>query len=314
MIRIVFEGGLGNQLFEIVMGRYLQLHFKDEIQYYISKYRNEVGEYRNFELDAFVIPADWHRIELQGSRIQRMGLKYLYAGVLTKLYFMLMNICRMKSYNSSLDTIYQRCLNVFGIYWIHNPKSYKRPDNSWTKNKLFLGQWIWPSMCEEYKDEIHQFVQFKQRPTIANQHILDQIQSTNSVGVHIRRGDYVTLGLVVCSLNYYEHCIDVMANRMDNPVFFIFSDDIPWVKENIKTDKTLVFVDNHNSAPQDMQLLSSCKHFIMSNSTFSWWSAFLCKNPNKIVLAPKYWKAGDDKYHSVMILDSMELIDNREYL
>lgn len=105
-----------------------------------------------------------------------------------------------------------------------------------------------------------------------------------------------------------------MAERVIDPVFFVFSDDIQWVKDNIKTDKDLVFVDKNNTAPDDMQLLSSCKHFIMSNSTFSWWSAFLSKNENKIVMAPKYWKTGFEEYRTPLILDSMELIDNRKYI
>ena len=73
MIRIVFEGGLGNQIFEFVMGKYLQKYFNDEIENDVSKYINEVGEYRNFELESFEIPSDWHRIEHCGSRLQRMG-------------------------------------------------------------------------------------------------------------------------------------------------------------------------------------------------------------------------------------------------
>lgn len=314
MIRIVFEGGLGNQIFELVMGKYLQLFFKDEIEYDISKYISEVKEYRNFELDAFEIPADWHRLEVQGSRLKRMGIRYIYAGVITKIYLFIMKAFKVKGFNPLLDNAYQKLINIAGVYWVHNPKSYKQPNQSWTKNKLFLGQWIWPAMCEEHKTEIQNFVKFKIKPTPENQYYLDQIEEANSVGVHIRRGDYVSLGLIVCSLKYYEYCIDLMSEKVQNPVFFIFSDDISWVKQNIHTDKTLVFVDNKNGAPEDMQLLSSCKHFIMSNSTFSWWSAFLSKNESKIVISPKYWKTGTDEYRTPLILDSMLLVDNRKFL
>ena len=202
MIRIVFEGGLGNQIFEFVMGKYLQNLFNDEIEYDISKYINETGEYRNFELDSFEIPADWHRLEKQGTRFQRMGIRYVYAGVVTKLYFAVMKILRVKGFNSTLDNIYQRLLNIAGVYWVHNPKSYKQPNDSWTKNKLFLGQWIWPEMCEENQKIIQDFVKFKNPLSVENQCYLEQILNTNSVGVHIRRGDYVTLGLIVCSLKF----------------------------------------------------------------------------------------------------------------
>lgn len=102
------------------------------------------------------------------------------------------------------------------------------------------------------------------------------------MGVHIRRGDYVKLGLVVCDIHYYERCMQKMMDIVKNPTFFIFSDDISWVKTNLKfKGSELIFIDNNNSSPEDMRLLYSCNHFIMSNSTFSWWGAYLGKYPNK---------------------------------
>lgn len=75
-----------------------------------------------------------------------------------------------------------------------------------------------------------------------------------------------------------------------NPTFFIFSDDISWVKTNLKfKGSELIFIDNNNSSPEDMRLLYSCNHFIMSNSTFSWWGAYLGKYPNKKVIVPEFW-------------------------
>lgn len=117
----------------------------------------------------------------------------------------------------------------------------------------------------------------------------------NSVGLHIRRGDYLKSdfngGLIkCCPLEYYERAIKYMCGQMDEPHFFVFSDDMEYAKENIKADN-LVFVDGNRGKDswQDMFLMSCCHHNIIANSTFSWWGAFLNPHADKIVIAPQRW-------------------------
>lgn len=119
------------------------------------------------------------------------------------------------------------------------------------------------------------------------------------VSLHIRRGDYLLeeekRGL--CSLTYYENAMAFIQRQVENPVFVIFSDDIKWVKKNIHAEKCKYVDWNEGSDSwQDMLLMSRCHHNIIANSSFSWWGAWLNAHPEKKVLAPKHWFLDRDNF------------------
>lgn len=122
------------------------------------------------------------------------------------------------------------------------------------------------------------------------------ISASNSVSLHIRRGDYVSDNsnseiYYQCSMAYYNEAMERIAKIVSNPVFFVFSDDIKWAKKKLNSGCKFEFID-HNSGKDsyiDMQLMSLCKHNIIANSTFSWWGAWLNTNPEKLVCSPKEW-------------------------
>lgn len=122
-----------------------------------------------------------------------------------------------------------------------------------------------------------------------------EIKNSNSVSLHIRRGDYVALskskkGHALCPISYYKKAIENIAQKIHNPRFFIFSDDIQWVKENLAIKYNAEYIDFNRDYPErDIILMKHCKHNIIANSSFSWWGAWLNENPNKIVIAPKRW-------------------------
>lgn len=130
--------------------------------------------------------------------------------------------------------------------------------------------------------------------------VLVSILSCNSVCIHVRRGDYVSLEAAnefhgLCDLNYYMEAITIIHSKIENPHFFVFSDDIPWCRSQFnETDISFVDVNNSDSAHFDLNLMKNCKHFIIANSSFSWWGAWLAENKNKIVIAPKKWFAEED--------------------
>lgn len=116
------------------------------------------------------------------------------------------------------------------------------------------------------------------------------------MSIHVRRGDYInnpeTFKLHgVCGLDYYHAAIEYITKRTNTPVFYIFSDDISWAEENIKSKNQMIFVKEtpHGKDYFEMYLMSVCKHNIIANSSFSWWGAWLNKSPEKIVIAPKKW-------------------------
>ncbi len=165
------------------------------------------------------------------------------------------------------------------------------------ENCYFRGTWQSPLYFIHAKQEILDTFKFdKGMISSYTEKNLNRIESsTNSVSIHIRRGDYLKSdfngGLVKCTpIDYFERAVNYMIEHLDNPVFYIFSDDMDYVKENMKIDNVF-FIDGNrgNDSWQDMFLMSSCHHNIIANSTFSWWGAFLNSYSDKIVIAPKRW-------------------------
>ena len=303
MIKLTFEGGLGNQMFQYAFGRYVEQLFNETVYFDISKYKFESSENREFELFSFNINPNWKELPLKKNRISRLGFQYILYCMITAPYILLNSYLVKKNKRTRFNNLYQKLINLIGFYRVHYGM-YKNPRKSLFPTKTIRGHWFWPEMVEKIDPIIRKELQVIRPMSESNAKFLYQIQNSNSVGVHIRRGDYVKLGLVVCDIHYYERCINKMIELVENPTFFIFSDDIPWVKQNLKTnhDTKLVFIDNDNPSPEDMRLLYNCNHFIMSNSTFSWWGAYLGNYQEKKVIVPEYWSIKKKK--SSLILDS----------
>ena len=125
---------------------------------------------------------------------------------------------------------------------------------------------------------------------------LKSIKSSNSVSVHVRRGDYVenidtNNDHGVCALSYYQNAFEYLNNKADNLTFFVFSDDMNWCKKVFSFLERKVFIENTKTVVDDLELMKNCKHNIIANSTFSWWGAWLNQNHEKIIIAPKKWFA-----------------------
>ena len=139
-------------------------------------------------------------------------------------------------------------------------------------------------------------------PLVGENRILSEsITEQESIGVHIRRGDYLLNPLFrVHGLEYYQKAIEQILTVVEKPVFYIFSNDYEWCEKNIRIDYPLHFV-NHNSEQQpyfDLYLMSLCKHNIIANSSFSWWAAWLNFNPGKKIIAPSPWVNRSTTFYS----------------
>lgn len=121
------------------------------------------------------------------------------------------------------------------------------------------------------------------------------ISSSESVSIHIRRGDYLNhldkYGNI-CTEEYYIKAIKCIQKNIKNPRFFVFSDDMKWSKHALGSYKQIQFVEHNSDVKSiyDMKLMSLCKHNIIANSSFSWWASWLNNNPNKIIIAPERWR------------------------
>ena len=161
-----------------------------------------------------------------------------------------------------------------------------------------MGYWQSEKYFSEVAEQIREDFSFRLPLKYQNAELAKQINRVNAVSLHVRRGDYAhnpktvaTHGL--CSLDYYRASIRYVSERVRQPQFFVFSDDIEWVKNNLKIDFPHQYVDHNHGAESynDMRLMSMCKHHIIANSSFSWWGAWLNASVNKIVVAPQNWFA-----------------------
>lgn len=157
-------------------------------------------------------------------------------------------------------------------------------------------------LVEEIADELRVDLTLKEPPQGKNLELLQQIgRSRNPVSLHVRRGDSTLPweGKVVLPMEYYSHAVSIIKERLIDPVFFVFSDDMLFAKDNLPQDVTMVFVDHNDefAAHEDLRLMSSCHHHIIANSTFSWWGAWLNPRPDKMVVAPRHWFLGVENYY-----------------
>lgn len=167
--------------------------------------------------------------------------------------------------------------------------------------KYMIGYWQSEKFFEPIREIIRKDFEVKIPPSPENKVILDTILANNSVSIHIRRGNYVSDEVInnfhgTCSMEYYNQAILYFKERIDNPIFYIFSNDIPWSRDHLNFEGAKVFVDLNDDTTdyEDLRLMQNCKHQIIANSTFSWWAAWLNTNPSKIIIAPKQWFANDE--------------------
>ncbi|MES2454325.1 MAG: alpha-1,2-fucosyltransferase [Bacteroidota bacterium] len=165
---------------------------------------------------------------------------------------------------------------------------------------FYYGGWHSEKYFSDVRSDVQKQFTFTEPTDPQNVNHLHDITYSMSVAIHVRRGDYLNADNInlfgdVSTKEYFEKAIALINSKVEDPHFFIFSNDIPWVKENFQMDKvTYVTCNNGENSWKDMFLMSRCKHNIISNSTFSWWGAWLNTNRHKIVISPKRFLKSDN--------------------
>jgi hypothetical protein len=272
MIIAQLIGGLGNQMFQYAAARRLAILKQTDLKFDISCFK--YYEDREYDLDCFNIIEDF------ASRQEVYRLKGPDGKISRKIFKI---ITKIKPYNMR-SYIGERQFNF-------DPEIFKAPEDVYLE-----GYWQSEKYFKEIEDIIRNEFRVKYIPDDDNKRTADKISVCDSVALHIRRGDYVTDKTVykvhgTCSLEYYDAAVDMIKKNIDKPRFFIFSDDPEWAKNSLKLDNAVTFMDRNLGRRdyEDLRLMTLCKHFIIANSSFSWWGAWLCENPGKIVIAPKRW-------------------------
>ncbi len=268
MIITNLKGGLGNQMFQYALGRKISLENKCELKLDICglETANKVGDiYRSFDLDAFNIK------NVCATLNEINNLKYpfgLFSKIVRKFRFKILR----QTYTGWEPNILNK-----------------------TGNMYLDGFWQSPKYFNDIREVILKDFSLKLPISASMQLWTNKIQETNSVSIHVRRGDYVSNPRVqnefgTCSENYYKAAISHLKQNYEDLRFFVFSDDIEWVQRNLELPANTTLVsDKVLTAPEELTLMSKCSHNIIANSSFSWWGAWLNTNPNKVAIAPTPW-------------------------
>jgi hypothetical protein len=187
----------------------------------------------------------------------------------------------------------QPFINKFGVYYmIHGFYEFK-PTKA--KNKIFYGNFESDKYFNENEKLLKKLYTPKEKELEKNKKLYNIIKNSNSVCITIRRGDFVTNPEFkkvhfICDEEYFQNAIKIIKEKINDPTFIVFSDDVDWVKKNMGFGEPTFYEDGTDQIFEKLRLMYSCKHFIISNSTFSWWAQYLSRNEEKVVVAPKKWK------------------------
>lgn len=269
MIVVKLKGGLGNQMFQYATGLAVSLEWNEELKLDITGYddpryvyANTPRQYRMFPFSLSANIATVNEVEKARNPL----------GIISKL---------LRAFN-------QRVLKRH--YSDYDPSFFKK------HHKYIEGYFQSEKNFINIKDKIlEEFTLKKEFETNTFLVENNKIDRMKGVSIHIRRGDYVsdpktrsTHG--VCSGEYYKQAIDLMRSKVGSPIFYFFSDDIEWVKNEFGEHDDFKYVSNPKLEEyEELLLMSSCAHNIIANSSFSWWGAYLNQNPHKIAVAPKKW-------------------------
>ena len=280
MIIVKLYGGIGNQMFQYAMARSLanknKTSFKLDITHYNTKILPNGLPYRSYDLSVFNVKGN---IATKQELLQFQNNTLNLIGKINR---------KVKTYINPFKVIYepyfQFCPNIFDI-----------------KGNIYLeGYWQSEKYFTEIEDIIRKEFEIKQSLTGEGLKMLDTIRNSNSVCLNIRRQEFASnpfLNLFV-GLEYIQNAIEHMNKKLKEPHFFIFSDELEWVKENLFLQYPYTIVENNlygEKFKDCLFLMTNCKHFIIPNSTFGWWAAWLSSNKSKIVIAPKRWFSDPNK-------------------
>lgn len=275
MVRVKIFNGLGNQLFQYACGRAIQEKFGGELILDISDFEVNKRKYGlcNFKLNNAIKVVDKDN---SFSNFRKNWLIKIIYKFLPEIGFFVQS--------------------KFGKY-LYFGEEYKEIKKNFTDNYYLYGYWQCERYFEEIKDKLKEEIVLKNPLKKSQVELVEKLEKQNSVMVHIRRGDYVKSKYYdgICDENYYKKAIKIMQERLGNPTFFVFSDEIEWVKNNWTFLENAVFVDEDNKDFEELEIMSHCKNFIIANSSFSWWAQYLSNNEKKIVVAPQKWNNSKKK-------------------
>lgn len=254
MIVIKMSAGLGNQLFQYALYRELLWRGKDV--------KVELTWFLNTNCDCYY-PFQLEKLGFSVDEDQE-------------------NVVDGKAYFFHL--MYVKCaFRELGYHYY--------PDIFNLDNSYLYGYWINPRFFVHVADDLKNEVAFPESVGDIKRWE-DEIRSCESVSIHVRKNDFdYEFFDMYADKDYYLRAITYIKDKVKSPVFYVFSNNIPYARELLGKAGSVRFVDANDryNGIGDMKLISLCRHNILSPSTFGWWGAFFNKNEHPIVICPKMW-------------------------
>lgn len=275
MIVCKLMGGLGNQMFQYAYASELSKRLNDELCFDIDSYGEKKPAIFNLDIT--------HRNTVNSIELH----DFEQARKAAKTYHVLQYVIRKLNHEKIGINLFQT-LSKHGYYFNFDPFFYPSiPCNR--KNKYVYGYFQGTQYFEMINEEIKK--QFNSSISDVAKKYEIMIKGCNAIAVHIRLGDYCDRKnryLNVCTDTYYAKGINYIRENVEDPVFFIFTNDPNSVKEKNYIPKNAIFVEGTKDY-EDLMLMKMCRNFVISGSTFSWWGSYLSENSNKVTVIPKVW-------------------------
>lgn len=267
LIVVQLCGGLGNQMFQYALGRHLSLATGSRLRFDLALLADDPQ--RSFALGGFCIAG----AVATADEIAELPLAPRHGWV-----------ARVMRRFSRDISVREKAFPFDPQILAATPPTYLR--GYWQSEKYFAQ--IAPQIRQDFR---------LTSPMVESRgRIAGEIEATQAISVHVRRGDYVSNATAnayhgTCSPEWYERAMSHLASVVENPVFFVFSDDPDWARRNLRAKGRMKFVAPQSDIKdhEDMHLMAMCQHHIIANSSFSWWGAWLNPDPQKRVVAPARW-------------------------
>lgn len=280
MPTVTLQGGLGNQLFQYAVGRCISLKTGLKLYLEVSKFAQSSDSdlpTRAFRLSEFAVQGEVIRNPIKEDALLkgRFRLFSIVSKITPKLAGRISGVHKdLESPRRFAPHVLELPGNAY-LYGYYQSEKYFRP----------------------VQETLQEEISLRREPNGINREWKYRVEEEKSVAIHLRRGDYVDKGWTL-PIGYYRSAIEEIYRTNSNMHLFFFSDDIGWVREKRRnllpkgiSHGSVSYVDCNGpeNAHKDLWLMKSCSHNIVSNSTFSWWGAWLNQNKEKKVLAPAYW-------------------------
>lgn len=310
MIAVRLIGRIGNQLFIYALAETLrQKRGRNEI---IVFYDQQIvdAQWKN-SLEDYNIPNveyrhDYSKLD-RFTRFQRRIVEKFYSKL------KLTQEARQKRYN--FEFLFQPLLNILGVVSCVN--GYVKVHTPFTSHVYINGYFQSEKYFKGYENLIKGTFTCK-LPKLQQKDYVRLLMNRNSVCISIKVEHNVGHpAFDVCDKSYYARAVDYIIQRVDNPLFFICSDNVPYVLEHFVDAKKYDYIcqEKDLAVSDSLAIMGVCKHFIIGNTSFGWWAQYLSNNPDKIVVAPDHWYRKDEMNKICDIYQkNWQLIDVSDYI